>query len=137
MTSRKNMSSNPILNEMHVGVQQMEIGEDASERRASLNERISQLRRRARLSHVASPPPPKTTMAAICMFVSGIIFLCCGLYIFYNRNKSKGGDQGISMMVLGGMMLIPGSYATCIIYGTYQGWNGYDYSQIPSYDEDN
>ncbi len=33
-------------------------------------------------------------------------------------------------------MFIPGSYASLILYGSYVGWQGYDYGQIPSYDED-
>lgn len=42
-------------------------------------------------------------------------------------------------MKLGLMMcvaaFIPGSYATCQLYGSWKGWKGYDYSQIPSYDD--
>lgn len=30
---------------------------------------------------------------------------------------------------------IPGSYASVQLYGSYKGWKGYDYSQIPSYDD--
>jgi hypothetical protein len=30
---------------------------------------------------------------------------------------------------------IPGSYATVQLYGSWKGWKGYDYSQIPSYDD--
>lgn len=33
------------------------------------------------------------------------------------------------------IVFIPGSYAVSIIVGTWYGWNGYEYSQIPSYDE--
>lgn len=30
---------------------------------------------------------------------------------------------------------IPGSYASYQLYGSFKGWKGYDYSQIPSYDD--
>jgi hypothetical protein len=31
--------------------------------------------------------------------------------------------------------VIPGSYASYNLYGAYQGWPGYDYSQVPSWDD--
>ncbi|KUF89782.1 hypothetical protein AM588_10002414 [Phytophthora nicotianae] len=30
---------------------------------------------------------------------------------------------------------IPGSYATYQLYGAWKGWKGYNYDQIPSYDD--
>jgi len=33
------------------------------------------------------------------------------------------------------VVFIPGSYAVTVIIGTWYGWSGYDYSQIPSYDD--
>ena len=30
---------------------------------------------------------------------------------------------------------LPGSYASWNLYGAYKGWVGYDYSQVPSYDD--
>ena len=38
----------------------------------------------------------------------------------------------VSVVILA---FIPGSYATCQLYGAFKGWKGYDYSQIPSYDD--
>jgi hypothetical protein len=32
-------------------------------------------------------------------------------------------------------VFLPGSYAMTVIVGTYNGWRGYDYSQLPSYDD--
>lgn len=35
-----------------------------------------------------------------------------------------------------GIVFIPGSYASVVIFGTWSGWRGYDYNQIANYDED-
>lgn len=79
--------------------------------------------------------PPRTTLCALFMLVGGTVFLITGLSIFLSQDK-KIGDRGFSMILLGGLMFIPGSYASVVLYGAYRGWDGYDYSQIPSYDED-
>lgn len=47
----------------------------------------------------------------------------------------QAGDRGLSMVVLGSLMFIPGSYASFILYGSWRGWHGYEYSMIPSYDD--
>ena len=79
--------------------------------------------------------PPKTTLCAGFMLIVGTVFLITGTAIFLSENR-KVGDRGFSMILLGGLMFIPGSYASTVLYGAYRGWDGYDYSQIPSYDED-
>ena len=79
--------------------------------------------------------PPKTTLCALFMLIGGTIFLITGTVIFLSESR-KIGDRGFSMILLGSLMFIPGSYASAVLYGAYRGWDGYDYSQIPSYDED-
>ena len=79
-------------------------------------------------------PPPRTTFAAIIMLVLGTVFLSIGLSIYLGSTLSAA-DRGLSLIVLGSIMFIPGSYASMIIFGTWRGWHGYDYSQIPSYDD--
>ena len=48
---------------------------------------------------------------------------------------AQAGDRGLSMIVLGSLMFIPGSYASLVLYGSWRGWHGYEYSMIPSYDD--
>jgi hypothetical protein len=81
------------------------------------------------------PLPPKTTVAAAFMFIAGSVFLVAGLYIYF-MNLRAGSDRGLAMVLLGLLMFTPGSYASFVLYGAYHGWAGYDYNQIPSYDED-
>lgn len=84
-------------------------------------------------------PPPKTTLAAVGMLLVGSVFLILGITTFLTSlmgTKAEDRDRGLAMVVLGSLMFIPGSYASCVLYGAYRGWPGYEYNQIPSYDED-
>lgn len=84
-------------------------------------------------------PPPKTTLAALGMLLVGSVFLILGITTFLTSlmgSKAEDRDRGLAMVVLGSLMFIPGSYASCVLYGAYRGWPGYEYNQIPSYDED-
>ena len=81
------------------------------------------------------PPPPWTTAAALFMLIAGSSFLTTGLYIYFS-NLRVGSDRGLAMVLLGFLMFTPGSYASFVLYGAYHGWTGYDYSQIPSYDDE-
>jgi hypothetical protein len=92
-----------------------------------------QVRHRSAL--IARSPPPKTTMCAIVLLLFGTIFLVFGMVIFFESLWNDSRDRGISLMAVGSIMFIPGSYASVIVYGSYMGWSGYDYNQIPSYDE--
>lgn len=97
------------------------------------------LKHRARLPSLVHYPPPRTTLAAVGMLVVGSIFLSLGVVTFLTNlmgSKGEDRDRGLAMIVLGSLMFIPGSYASCILYGAYRGWPGYEYSQVPSYDDD-
>lgn len=75
--------------------------------------------------------PPRTCTAAILLFTFGTIFVTIGLSVFY------GGDRqtGTNLLVIGGLMFLPGSYASWILYGAWKRWPGYEFHQVPSYDE--
>ena len=70
--------------------------------------------------------------------IFGTVFLVLGISEYFSAFFKVGGDTsvGLSMIILGAIMFIPGSYGSFIIYGTYRGWHGYSYSQIPNYDEE-
>eukprot|EP00428_Durinskia_dybowskii_P080490 CAMPEP_0170428792 /NCGR_PEP_ID=MMETSP0117_2-20130122/39960_1 /TAXON_ID=400756 /ORGANISM="Durinskia baltica, Strain CSIRO CS-38" /LENGTH=74 /DNA_ID=CAMNT_0010688111 /DNA_START=156 /DNA_END=380 /DNA_ORIENTATION=+ len=74
-------------------------------------------------------------MCGAVLCIGGLFFLCFGISVLFTHIMSHGQDRGIAMIVLGGLMFIPGSYAMTIIIGTWYGWRGYDYSQLPSYDD--
>mmetsp|Transcript_25582 Transcript_25582/g.80066 ORF Transcript_25582/g.80066 Transcript_25582/m.80066 type:complete len:135 (+) Transcript_25582:123-527(+) len=89
------------------------------------------LRRRRFQTHRALPPP-KTTLAAALMLVVGTTLLSLGLYAVFHGDK----ERGLSLCVLGALLFIPGSYAATVIWGAYNGWRGYAYHDIASYDDD-
>ena len=99
----------------------------------------SLLRNRARVSRSSRQQlPPRTTLWVLALLVFGSVFLILGVSEYMTSIFQMGGDTsvGLSMIVLGALMFVPGSYGSFIIYGTYRGWTGYSYNQIPNYDED-
>lgn len=50
-----------------------------------------------------------------------------------NLNVDK--DRAIGMIVVGSLAFLPGSYATFILIGAWCRWDGYRYSDLPSYDD--
>ena len=48
----------------------------------------------------AKMPPPKTTLAALFMLVTGTSFLLSGVYVYF-ANILTGSDRGLGLMVLG------------------------------------
>ncbi|CAI5734630.1 unnamed protein product [Peronospora destructor] len=63
-------------------------------------------------------------------FILGFVLICISTFIGLDEE-----NRGLSFLVLGLLAFIPGSYATYQLYGAWKGWKGYDYAQIPSYDD--
>ena len=76
--------------------------------------------------------PPRTCTAAILLFTFGTILVLSGLNVMYNGERSR----GVQIVVIGGLMFIPGSYASWILFGAWYRWPGYEFHQVPSYDSD-
>jgi hypothetical protein len=76
--------------------------------------------------------PPRTCTAAILLFTFGTILVLAGLNIMYNGERSR----GVQIVVIGGLMFLPGSYASWILFGAWYRWHGYEFHQVPSYDSD-
>ena len=134
MTERR--SGSPRFAEMSSPKRTFEISDDAME-----NLDFNQLlKHRGRVQNsMVHLPPPKTTLAAVLMLLVGSIFLSLGIVTFTTNlmgGKTEDRDRGLAMLILGSLMFIPGSYASCVLYGAYRGWPNYEYNQIPSYDED-
>ena len=85
-------------------------------------------------SAAATVQPPRvirTILAAIMLFTVGSIMLYFGVKALpYER------DRALAMLVTGAIAFIPGSYACVVIAGTLLGWRGYDYRDLPSYDNE-
>ncbi|CAM9561669.1 unnamed protein product, partial [Pylaiella littoralis] len=90
-------------------------------------------RTRTRLHYAGHrrPPPPKTTLAAVIMLVVGTVMSLLGIWHVWKGDSSRGGHH----LLIGGILFVPGSYASTNLLGAYLGWPGYDYSSIPSYDD--
>ena len=98
---------------------------------SSSNNTVRNRSKLAALNNLVRSPPPKTTLCASLLFILGLIFLILGFSYFFSSSQ----DKGLPLLILGSIMFIPGSYASYIIYGTWRGWPGFDFSQIPSYDD--
>ena len=81
-----------------------------------------------------TPPPFYTSIAAVIMLSLDSVFLGLGISSIW---ISKGNDLGknLSVIFLGSLLFIPGSYSSFVLYGSWLGWNGFSYDQVPSYDD--
>jgi len=78
---------------------------------------------------------PRTTFAALLMLSGGLVFLVLGLSSMLSNTIDTGG-RGVSLAILGGIMFLPGAYASYVLLGIYLRWDNFDGTMLPSYDED-
>lgn len=72
----------------------------------------------------------KTVTAALSLFAIGSIMIWLGV-----NSLPVDHDRGVAMLVLGSLTFIPGSYASFVLLGAWCRWDGYRYSDLPSYDD--
>ena len=77
------------------------------------------------------PFPWRTISAAILLFTLGTILLVRGV----NEVTYYDGERGRSMIILGSICFMPGSYASYLLWGAYRRWPGYKWNHVPSYDD--
>lgn len=80
-------------------------------------------------------PPPKTTIAAVLLLFWGTVMLILGLSFYFGGNDKEDYDRGKTMLVLGGLMFLPGSFSSWTLLGAYLQWRDFDYAQVPSYED--
>lgn len=75
--------------------------------------------------------PPERPYKKICMMVFltavGISLLISGMHLLVSKNNSN----GIALVVLGILLLIPGLYHSHFAYKAYRGEYGYTFGSIP------
>lgn len=76
--------------------------------------------------------PWRTITAAALLLLTGVVMLCVGLSVFYSGDR----DAGTTMLAISGITIVPGTYASFMLYGAWSEWPGYDWDALPSYDED-
>jgi len=83
-------------------------------------------------------PPIRTSIAAVVLLLLGSAFMTLGIVdMFYRINYGIGMGQlekTWGFLGLGLIMFIPGSWSTYTLWGAWNRWRGFDYSQVPSWD---
>ena len=80
--------------------------------------------------------PYKSIMLAIVLFTIGTVLLVVGsLLVSGIWVPAEYADRTIPVLILGCIAFIPGSYHTYIAWASYRQYEGYSYSQIPSFDD--
>jgi len=83
--------------------------------------------------------PPRATLWILGMFSVGTLVLLLGLGQYYDEwfgESDKENSAGLSMIGLGALMCIPGSYGAVVLFGSWRRWEGYSYDQLPNYGDD-
>lgn len=83
-------------------------------------------------------PPPKVPFKAIglatLLFLAGSILIIIGALLLTGYIDAQYSDRTWPVLILGGLMFIPGSYHVRIAYYAWKGYAGYSYEDIPEYD---
>ena len=81
------------------------------------------------------PVPGWRTLATatLCLVVGMILFIIGAVYRWTSDGTEKH-NQGMDLLIVGGILLLPGSYTCWILLGAFLGWPGYFYRQVPSMD---
>lgn len=72
-------------------------------------------------------------MAAALMLVGGVVMALAGILLWFEQPSER--QRAHAMLIIGAILLCPGSYASLNLFGAYMGWDGYSYDAIPSYDD--
>mmetsp|Transcript_26025 Transcript_26025/g.24871 ORF Transcript_26025/g.24871 Transcript_26025/m.24871 type:complete len:149 (-) Transcript_26025:120-566(-) len=77
-------------------------------------------------------PGFRTIAAAVLLFFGGIILVISGTVVYSDTSQLVSKGQGLDMLVIGAIMLLPGSYGVINLYGSWRRWNGYTYDSMPT-----
>ena len=80
--------------------------------------------------------PPRTTLWVLIMLTVGTVMLVLGFGAYYDEwfgEEEVEASVGLSMIGLGALMFIPGSYGSYTLYGAWNRWEGFAYNNIPNY----
>jgi hypothetical protein len=79
-------------------------------------------------------PGWRTITSAIVFLLAGVIMFITGAVYRWTSDGTEKHNQGMDLLIVGGILLLPGMYATTVLIGAYLGWPGYSYNQVPSMD---
>ncbi|XP_005093471.1 transmembrane protein 230 isoform X2 [Aplysia californica] len=83
-------------------------------------------------------PPPKIPFKAIllaaALFVAGSILIIIGSLLLTGYINAKYSDRTWPLLLLGGLMFVPGVYHVRIAYYAYKGYDGFSYEDIPEFE---
>jgi hypothetical protein len=78
------------------------------------------------------PPPVKTTLTALFLLIVGLVFTIGGLSFLFTAGPRD--ERTVPFLVIGGIAILPGSYASTILLLAWLGRPGFSYDQLPTYD---
>jgi len=79
-----------------------------------------------------SPRVRSSVLAALLLVLGGLLLTTLGLAMYAAGHEKM---DWVPAIVLGGLCLIPGSYASYLAWGAYKQWRGFSWDAIPSYQE--
>ncbi|XP_041368287.1 transmembrane protein 230-like [Gigantopelta aegis] len=83
-------------------------------------------------------PPPKVPYKAILLatvlFVGGSVLIIIGALLLTGYIDAQYSDRTWPVLLIGGVMFIPGFYHVRIAYYAYKGYTGYSYDDIPEFE---
>lgn len=79
--------------------------------------------------------PWKAIGYALLLFAAGTLLLVMGSLLVTGYFDEKYADRTWPVIILGALMFIPGAYHSYVAYYAFQGYEGFSFDDIPSYDD--
>lgn len=79
-------------------------------------------------------PGWRTVLFSILCFIAGSVLFIIGAEYRWTSNGTEKHNQGMDLLIIGGILLLPGSYACWVLLGAFLKWPGYHYAQVPDMD---
>ena len=88
-----------------------------------------------RLQRNRSAPPPRTALAALFLTTVGLVVIITGIYEKWYDVGPDVPYHFFTLFLLGFITFVPGSYATFNLWGAFRRYPGFEYDQVPSWDD--
>jgi Transmembrane proteins 230/134 len=71
------------------------------------------------------------------LFLVGWVMFIIGAAMYWNADPAAtegSRTQGMDFLIAGSIMILPGTYAVVVIFGSWMKWKGFGYHHLPSLD---
>ena len=76
-------------------------------------------------------PGWRTIATSVVCLITGFILFTIGAVYKWSSDGSEKHNQGMDLIIVGAILLVPGSFSCWVLIGAWMKWPGYFYHQVP------